>query len=423
MDYINRRGKSAPYTAPFRPSLPPALARMTALDRADAQPTGQDTRASAFSNMDVALYDQFEREMEAIKQRHRDDLGEKDVKYIKGLRTKSRIFEAIGRGLLWVSPEPITFSLGVFFTWLHRNIESIEIGHNVLHGQYDYFDSIPQFHSHNFKWKAPVDEEGWRREHNGMHHVHTNVYEKDPDLNHGILRTNAQTPWNKRHLFQVPIYLLAAYPTMLYQFNSQNLGFGQKFREANFPAGNEGYALVENPGVSDEELVKRNRLSILRVLVKEYVVFPVLALATGFSFWKVFLGNMLADAINNYWISMTIQATHFTEPLQPADAIKHKGRWYLSQLDSSVNFKGSRRMSILWGHLNYQIEHHLFPDIPSHRYPDMAKEVKVLCAKYGVTYKCNPNWRTAIKNYVSVMWKYSFPPAADKDTNVKGAHA
>jgi linoleoyl-CoA desaturase len=90
-------------------------------------------------------------------------------------------------------------------------------------------------------------------------------------------------------------------------------------------------------------------------------------------------------------------------------AVDHKGRWYLSQLESSVNFKGNRWQSILWGHLNYQIEHHLFPDTPSHRYPDMAKDVKALCQKYNLTYKCNPSWAKAIKNYTAVFWKYSFP--------------
>ncbi len=357
----------------------------------------------------AALYDQIEAEFEAIKQRYRSKLGPKDVAYIKGLRLKSRLAELLGRGLLWISPDPLTFSLGVAFTWLHRNLESIEIGHNVLHGQYDYFPEIPQFHAHNFKWKAPVDEEGWRREHNAQHHVHTNVYEKDPDLNHGILRTNAQTPWNPAHRWQVPQYLLLAYPTMLYAFNSQNLGFSQTYRERSFPQGNEGYALVDNGSATDQELKRRHWLSVGRVVLKEYVLFPVLALLTGFSFFKVLLGNLLADAINSYWIALTIQATHFTEPLQPEDALKHKGRWYLSQLDSSVNFKGSRRMSVLWGHLNYQIEHHLFPDIPAHHYPDMAREVKEVCARHGLPYKCNPSWGRAIRNYVGQLWKYSFP--------------
>ena len=373
-------------------------------------PATPQGRLSALAQVDTSLFDQIEQEFEAIKQRYRDKLGPRDVAYIQGLRRKSRVCEAIGRGLLWVSPEPVSFSLGVFFVWLHRNLESLEIGHNVLHGQYDYFPEIPQFHSHNFKWKAPVDEEGWRKEHNGMHHVHTNVYEMDPDLNHGILRTNEQTPWNPRHMWQVPIYLLGAYPTMLYQFNSQNLGFSAEYREKAFPQGNEGYAVVDHPGVSDAELRKRHWLSVGRVIVKEYGVFPLLAAATGFSGLKVALGNAIADVINNYWISMTIQATHFTEPLQSADAVKHRGHWYLSQLESSVNFKGSRRMSVLWGHLNYQTEHHLFPDIPSRHYPDMAKEVRAVCAKYGITYKLNPSWGHAIRNYLSVMWRHSFPP-------------
>lgn len=377
--------------------------------------TACHSELSAVHRMSPADCDAFEQEIDAIKVRYQQQMGARDVAYIRGLRRNSRRFEALGRGLLWISPEPVSFLIGVGFLWLHRNIETIEIGHNVLHGQYDYFPEIPEFHSRNFKWKAPVDEEGWRREHNALHHVHTNVYEKDPDLNHGILRTNAHTPWNRRHLFQVPQYLLAAYPTMLYQFNSQNLGYSQKYREATFPSGNKGYAPVEHPGVSDADIEKRHWRSVLRVLVKEYLLFPLLALLTGFSFLKVFAGNLLADFFNNYWLAMTIQATHFTEPLQPEDAVLHKGRWYLSQLDSSVNFKGGRRMSILWGHLNYQIEHHLFPDIPSFHYPDMAIEVQQVCAKYGVKYKCNPSWGKAIRNYVAVMWKYSFPPAATAD--------
>jgi fatty acid desaturase len=364
-----------------------------------------------------ALHELIEAEFEAIKARYRAKLGPADVAYIQGVRRTSRAAEVVGRGLLWVGHDPFTFGLGMLFTWLHRNLESIEIGHNVLHGQYDYFPEIPQFHSHNFKWKAPVDEEGWRREHNGQHHVHTNVYEKDPDLNHGFLRMNDKLPWNKHHRTQLLTYLFLAYPVMLYSFNSQNLGFTEKFREQAFPRGNEGYALV-HPGGDERARVKRHRLAVARVVAKEYVLMPALALVTGYSALRVALGNLIADALNSYWIALTIQATHLTEPLQSDTSLGHKGRWYLSQLDSTVNFKGSRRMSILWGHLNYQIEHHLFPDIPARHYPDMAREVKGVCAKYGIPYKCNATWGQAIRNYLSVMWKFGRQPAGPG-----GAHA
>ncbi|MBK8973285.1 MAG: acyl-CoA desaturase [Hahellaceae bacterium] len=359
-------------------------------------------------------YDAIHKAFDAIKEKHRNDLGQKDVRYITGVRRWSRIFEVIGRTLIWFLPGPFAL-IGVPFLFLHRNLEAIEIGHNVLHGQYDYFPEIPQFHARKFRWKAPIDEASWRQEHNGVHHVHTNVYEKDPDLNHGFLRTNSKIPHTRWHYFQVPIYLFFVYPGMLYNFNAQNLGRNDAFREKRFPEGNKGYAVYPNPEhLSDAQIRQRHNRSVWRIWAKEYGLFPLLALITGSGFIKVFLCNLLADVLNNYWIAMTIQATHLTEPLQPETAIAHKGKWYVSQLDSSVNFRGNRWMSMLWGHLNYQIEHHLFPDIPAHRYPQMAIEVQALCQQYDLPYKSNPNWRTAIRNYLRVFWHYSFPQAHEK---------
>ena len=360
------------------------------------------------NHSNASAYDEIHQAFEAVKQKHRNDLGDKDVNYIKGIRRYSRMFEFIGRALIWILPGPSALT-GVPFLFLHRNLESIEIGHNVLHGQYDSFDSIPQFHSRKFRWKAPIDEAAWRQEHNGVHHVHTNVLEKDPDLNHGFLRTNSQTPHNTWHYFQLPIYLFVVYPGMLYNFDAQNFGANDKFRETRFPLGNTGYATFKNPdNLTNKEIKKHHNRAVWRVWAKEYGLFPLLALLTGSGFIKVFLCNLLTDIINNYWIALTIQATHLTEPLQPESALKNKGKWYVSQLDSSVNFKGSRKQSILWGHLNYQVEHHLYPDIPAYRYPDISLEVIEICKKYNLPYKSNANWWQAISNYMGVLWCYSF---------------
>lgn len=360
-------------------------------------------------------YEEIHHAFENIKQKYRADLGEKDVRYIKKIRRSSRIFEVIGRSLIHVLPGPLAL-LGVPFLFLHRNLEAIEIGHNVLHGQYDCFEEIPQFHANNFRWKAPVDETSWRQEHNAVHHVHTNVYEKDPDLNHGFLRVNSQIPHTKLHYFQVPIYLCLFYPFMLYNFNAQNLGKVDKFRGRFFPEGNKGYAVLdESLRLSNAESNKRHNRAVWRIWAKEYVFFPLLALLTGVGAIKVFLANLLADVMNSYWIALTIQATHFTEPLQPEDAIKNKGKWYVSQLDSSVNFKGNRWQSILWGHLNYQVEHHLFPDIPAHRYPDMSVDVQKVCQQYNLPYKLNNSWGAAIKKFVGAMWTYSFKTPKETD--------
>lgn len=363
---------------------------------------------------ELERYAAIEAAFDALQARYRARLGKDDVRYIKGLRQKSRIFEGIGRGLIWFGFDPFTFVLGTGFLFLHRNLESIEIGHNVLHGQYDYFPEIPEFHSKNFRWKSPIDEEGWRREHNNMHHVFTNVYAKDPDLTHGILRTNDRLPWAIWHRFQFPVYVFYFYPFMTYKFNAQNLGFNRGFIEKHFPS-TEGYAelnyVIDNG--DPKALRKRDFRAKARVIFKEYYVFPLLALMTGFSLVRVFFANLMADIINSLWMTMTLQSSHFTEPLQPEDCLEHKGKWYVSQIQSTINFKGRYRwQSILWGHIDYQIEHHLFPDIPSRHYPEMAAEVQAICEQYKIAYQCNPNIFVAIFRYLRVFVRYSFKPAS-----------
>lgn len=359
-----------------------------------------------------ARYDAIQAAFDQLQARYRARLGPADVRYIKRLRLFSRIFEALGRGLIWFGFEPLSWALGVLLLFLHRNLESIEIGHNVLHGQYDCFPEIPEFHAHNFRWKSPIDEEGWRREHNNMHHVFTNVYAQDPDLTHGILRTNERLPWNPWHRFQFPIYLLYFYPFMTYKFNAQNLGFNRPFIDKHFPSP-EGYAELNYviDGGDDTALRKRDFRAKARVIVKEYYLFPLLALFTGYSYLRVVFANLLADVLNSLWMTFTLQSSHFTQPLQPENTLEHKGKWYESQIQATINFKGHFRwQSILWGHIDYQIEHHLFPDLPSRYYPQMASEVQAICREYGIDYQCNPNMWVAVARYLGVFWRYSFKP-------------
>ena len=86
-----------------------------------------------------------------------------------------------------------------------------------------------------------------------------------------------------------------------------------------------------------------------------------------------------------------------------------KGHWYYRQLLGSSNFEGGRWLHVLSGHLSYQIEHHLFPDIPAHRYAEMSPKVKAVCEKYGLNY----NTGSFAKQYGTVLkrlWTYSKPP-------------
>ena len=67
-----------------------------------------------------------------------------------------------------------------------------------------------------------------------------------------------------------------------------------------------------------------------------------------------------------------------------------RGGWYLRQMLGSANLTGSRLFHILSGNLSHQIEHHLFPDIPAHRYAEIATEVRAICERYGLPYNTGP---------------------------------
>jgi fatty acid desaturase len=124
-----------------------------------------------------------------------------------------------------------------------------------------------------------------------------------------------------------------------------------------------------------------------RQLLKDYVLFPLLA---GPFALPVFLGNLVANLARNVWSFAVIFCGHFPEgtaTFSPESLDREtRAGWYLRQLLGSANFEGSRGLHFMSGHLSHQIEHHMFPDIPAHRYPEMSREVRAICEKYGLPY-------------------------------------
>ena len=78
-----------------------------------------------------------------------------------------------------------------------------------------------------------------------------------------------------------------------------------------------------------------------------------------------------------------------------------KGQWYYRQILGSCNFKGGTLLHVMSGHLSCQIEHHLFPDIPSSRYREMSVEVQKICKKYNLPY----NTASFTRQYYTVIKK------------------
>jgi linoleoyl-CoA desaturase len=325
--------------------------------------------SSKLSSADV---DAFGKALDAVRQDVLADLGQPDVDHIRNIIRLVRYSEAGGRALLHFGVGPLSFALGVTALGAAKILENMEVGHNVMHGQYDWTRD-PALDSKRYDWDIVCDGDHWRHSHNYEHHTFTNILGRDRDIGYAFLRVSPQQRWRPHHIIQ-PI--AAGVLALLFQW-------GVGLHELHL----------------DESLTGRQSLATLRrraapflrkagwQLGKDYLVFPALAL------WnapRVALGNLLANGMRNLWTFAIIFCGHFPDGVQiysqAETADERRGDWYLRQLHGSANISGGRAFHILSGHLSHQIEHHLFPDVPAARYPEMAVRVRAICARFGQAY-------------------------------------
>ena len=316
--------------------------------------------------------DAFGRELDAIRQEVVSDLGKRDVDHIRGMIRLVRYTEAGGRLLLHFGVDPFTFILGVAALGTSKILENMEVGHNVMHGQYDWTRD-PKLDSRTYEWDTACPGDDWRHSHNYEHHTFTNVLGRDRDVGYGFLRVTPEQTWNSSHFWQ-PVTA-----TLLAVFFQWGVGT-HDLRITETLAGKQSVA----------ELKKRSRPFLRKAawqLGKDYAFFPALAL------WnapRVMLGNMLANLARNLWSFAIIFCDHFPEGVrvysEDETRDETRGEWYVRQLNGSANIEGGRVFHIFSGHLSHQIEHHLFPDLPAARYPEIALRVREICERYGQAY-------------------------------------
>lgn len=339
-------------------------------------------------------FENLQKDFDALRDEIRADLGQKDVDYMKNIIRIQRYLEIAGRTLIHFSFTPVPFMLGVAALSVSKIMNNMEVGHNVMHGQFDWTND-PKLHSLSFEWDTACDGDSWRRTHNYEHHTFTNIVGKDRDYGYAVLRLSDDTPWHPARSIQTVYFALLS---IFFQW---------------------GVALheLEAEKIWDRTMNWQEKKPYLKNFFKkgskqafkDYIFFPALA---GPFFWKVLLGNALANLGRNLWASAIIFCGHFTEQAhtftEEECENETKGEWYYRQLLGSSNLEGSKLLHVMSGHLSYQIEHHLYPDIPANRYEEMGPKVQAICEKYGLPYNTGPFW----KQYGTVLkrvWKYSFP--------------
>jgi fatty acid desaturase len=309
-------------------------------------------------------------ELDALRARVLADLGERDADYINRVIRAQRGLEVAGRGLLMLGFLPPAWLAGTAALSLSKILDNMEIGHNVMHGQYDWMNE-PRLNGKTFEWDTACPGDQWRHSHNYMHHTHTNVVGKDRDIGYGVLRMSEDQPWRPYYLGN-PLY--AALLAMFFQY-----GVALHDLEAERIAAGET-TLAEKRGMLGDIWRKVRGQSL-----KDYALFPLLS---GPSFPFVLAGNATANLARNLWSFTIIFCGHFpdgTQEFTEEEAESEtRGEWYYRQMLGSANLTGGKLFHILAGNLSFQIEHHLFPDLPAHRYAEISLEVQRIRERYGI---------------------------------------
>ncbi|GAA2086691.1 fatty acid desaturase family protein [Actinomadura alba] len=316
--------------------------------------------------------EEFGRELDRIRDEVIASLGEDDARYIRNLIATQRKLEIGGRVLLSASWLPPAWAAGTAALAIAKILENMEIGHNVLHGQWDWMRD-PKIHSTTWEWDTASPAEQWKHSHNVIHHTWTNVLGKDRDIGYSAMRVSPEQRWYPVHLFQ-PFYnvllaLFFEYGIAIYDLELERIPSGEKdLREA----------LTQLRTVAGK---------IRRQVIKDYVAFPLMA---GPLFLPVLLGNLSANLTRNVWAHAIIFCGHFPDGAEmfTEDRVdgETRGEWYVRQLLGSCNIDGGRLLHLMSGNLSHQIEHHLFPDLPSNRYGEIAPRVRALCERFGLPY-------------------------------------
>jgi len=350
---------------------------------------------SAVVPLPRSAIDAIQAELDALRAEIAADLGARDADHIRRMIRLATLSAVAGRSLLMFGVDPLTWALGVAALSTAKILENMEIGHNVMHGQYDWMND-PRLHSQTYEWDNVCDGDHWRHSHNVEHHRHTNVVGRDRDVGYGILRLSDAQPWRPEHLFQPVTNALLA---LVFQWGVglHDLEVDERLR------GN----------VGREEFSRRLRPFLrkaARQVFKDYVLFPALALGNA---PRVLAGNLAANLVRNVWAYVVIFCGHFPDGARTYTVEETRdetrGAWYVRQIEGSCNIEGGRLLHVLSGHLSHQIEHHLYPDLPASRYPEIAPRVRALCARYGLRYNTGPlrrQYTTVLRRLV----RHSFPP-------------
>lgn len=228
----------------------------------------------------------------------------------------------------WLPP---AWLLGTGLLGISKIVENMELGHNVMHGQFDWLND-PALNGAQYDWDTIATGDDWKYTHNYIHHTYTNIVGMDHDVGYGLIRVSESQPWEPRFLFNIP--LAAQLICCLNGMSAFRICTWKMFS----PIKPELARCVEGISQSSHE---NEAPSAERLCV---------SIIAGPNAIPVFTGNGAANVIRSLWASAVIFNGHFTEDAETfeMDNTEHESRaeWYLRQIRGSSNFPAPHEICI-----------------------------------------------------------------------------
>jgi NADPH-dependent stearoyl-CoA 9-desaturase len=391
---------------------------------------GTTTTESPLARLSDQQIEELGREFDAIHDEVYADLGDRDRRYITSMIEMHRRLAVMGRVFMLAARFKPAWIAGTAANSAAKILENMEIGHNVLHGQWDWMND-PQIHSSTWDWDTASTAEAWKHSHNYIHHTYTNILGKDKDLGYEIMRIDPHQDWH-------PVYLVQPFYNVLLMFLFE---WGVALHDLDFEAIRKGEKSMEQVRKELKGIAGKARTQI----TKDYIAWPLVSAAATAgvqfaialarpdgsrqarvrsrlrrirhirrssrqdalaaaakdaletareTFGSTVRANVVANIVRNVWAYAIIFCGHFpdqTYTFTPDEVEDEtRGRWYVRQLVGAANIEGGGFFHVASGNLGYQVEHHLFPDMPSTRYAEIAPRVKEICQRYGLPYNSGP---------------------------------
>ncbi|KAL7564588.1 hypothetical protein ACA910_017933 [Epithemia clementina (nom. ined.)] len=433
---------SIPTTTPHPPSSSKQKAIAVPLE---VQSLVDEDDTAWVQNLD---YQGFTNEVNALGKQLLQETGPADVQHLQKIVSWRNVAALIGVATMWMTPNPLT--IAALSTWTYASWTMI--AHHTCHGGYNRVNA-GKFNSRGFAlgtlqrrvqdwcdWMAP---EAWNVEHNRLHHYHLGEA-KDPDLvqrNLDFLRDMKNIPMFVKYMIVgllMPIWKWSYYAPNTYKelqlidYKKQN---GGKLPPGYDPT----QALTVSHLLAPQDDAQRAAREIVKPIdfftkvvgpffLTRFVLLPLPLLAipgVGATFYGHAVMNLiLADMASNVHGFITIVTNHAGNDVYTFDdQVKPKtGAFYVRQVVGSVNYAtGTDVIDFAHGWLNYQIEHHVWPDLSMLQYQRGAPRLKAICEKYGVPYVQESVW-TRLRKTVDIMvgktsmkrFPTEYEPAADK---------